>query len=591
VTRKIDYLILGGGSAGCALAARLSEVENKSVVLVEAGRDLSRATMPGNIRARYPGRAFLDPQNIWTTLQAVFSGAKTRRPQRTPRLYEQARVLGGGSAINAMVANRGAPEDYDEWAARGAKGWSGAVALEYFRKIERDVDFDDEFHGRDGPIPVRRLPPDRVSPFVRAVMDTLRLRGEPILSDQNGKWQDGVFPAAIAVSDDGERVPASIAYLTDEVRARSNLTILTDAYVRTLRFDGLHVIGAEIERDGKRQSLAAEETIVTMGGIHSACLLMRSGIGSASELKALGIASRCDRPGVGKNLMEHPLIAVSAYLPAKSRMADLAEHHDQALLRWTSSIENAPQGDMHFAIIGRTAWHEIGQRMGTILVWVNKSYSRGEVRLRSSDPHDGPIVDFRLLSDARDFSRLKEGFRKAASILCEPGLRGTIGPVFPTSYSERVKKVSAPGLWNAIQLRLLARMLDWSGPLRSAVIHSVVTLGISLDKLLRDDAALGEFVGNSVAGVWHASGTCRMGAADDPMAVTDGEGRVYGVAGLRICDSSIIPSIPRANTNMPTLMLAERLADIIKGEEAAAPHDDVGQEAARSVPRARKRRL
>lgn len=568
VTRKIDYLILGGGSAGSALAARLSETESKSVVLVEAGRDLRQATMPDNIRARYPGRAFIDPQNVWTALQAVFSGAKTRRPHHAPRLYEQARVLGGGSSINAMVANRGAPEDYDEWAALGAEGWSGEVALEYFRKIERDVDFADKFHGRTGPIPVRRLPPARVSPFVRAVVETLKLRGEPILPDQNGEWRDGVFPAAIAVSDDGERVPASIAYLTDEVRRRRNLTILTETHVRTLCFDGLHVIGAEVERNGRRESLTAGETIVTMGGIHSACLLMRSGIGPASELKALGITLRCDRPGVGKNLMEHPLIAVSAYLPAEARMADLAEHHDQALLRWTSGIEDAPRGDMHFAIIGRTAWHEIGQRMGSILIWVNKSYSRGEVRLRSADPHQEPIVDFRLLSDARDFSRLKEGFRKAASILSDPNLRRMAGTVFPTSYSERVKKVSAPGLWNAVQLRFLARILDWSGPLRSFVIHSVITLGISLDKLLGDEEALGEFVGNSVAGVWHASGTCRMGAADNAMAVTDGQGRVYGVTALRICDSSIMPSIPRANTNMPTLMLAERIADIIKSEGA-----------------------
>ena len=566
VSQKIDYLILGGGSAGCALAARLSEDASKSVVLVEAGRDLRKATMPEHIRARYPGRAFLDPKSIWSALRAVISGAKTRRPLREPRLYEQGRVLGGGSAINAMVANRGSPEDYDEWGTLGAEGWSGEVALKYFRKIERDVDFDDEFHGRDGPIPVRRLPPERVSPFVRAVMDTLKRRGESILPDQNGKWQDGVFPAAIAVSDDGERVPASIAYLTDTVRARPNLTVLTDRHVRTLKFDGLRALGAEIEHDGERETLTADETIVTMGGIHSACLLMRSGIGPASELQALGIDPRCDKPGVGKNLMEHPLIAVSAYLPAKARLADLDEHHDQALLRWTSSIEDAPSGDMHCAIIARTAWHEIGQRMGTILVWVNKSYSRGEVRLRSPDPREEPVVDFRLLSDTRDFDRLKEGFRKAAAILSDPTLRGTAGPVFPTSYSERVKKVSTPGPWNAVQLRILAKMLDWAGPLRSAVIHSIVTLGISLDKLLGDEAALTEFVGNSVAGVWHASGTCRMGAADDPMAVTDGTGRVHGVAGLRICDSSIMPSIPRANTNMPTLMLAERLADVIKGQ-------------------------
>lgn len=571
---KIDYLILGGGTAGCALAARLSEDEGKSVVLVEAGRDLRKESMPDNMRSRYPGGAFLDPRNIWQRLEVVVSGAVTRRPHRVPRLYEQGRVLGGGSAINAMVANRGSPEDYDEWGRLGAVGWSGEVALEYFRRIERDVDFSNAYHGGSGPIPVRRLPPERVSPFVRAIMDTLERQGESMLADQNGKWEDGVFPAAIAVSDDGERVPASIAYLTEAVRSRPNLSILTDTHVQVLRFDGLRITGAEVEHAGERESLEAVQTIVSMGGIHSACLLLRSGIGPAAELEALGIAPRHDLPGVGKNLMEHPLIAVSSYLPVRSRLADLGEHHDQALLRWTSDIANAPIGDMHFAIIARTAWHDIGQRMGTILIWVNKSFSRGEVRLRSADPYDEPIVDFRLLSDGRDFDRLKQGFRKAAAILTDPGLSRTAGPVFPTSYSERVKKVSGPGLWNAIQLKILAKLLDWAGPLRGTVIQSVITLGISLDKLLGDEAALHEFIGNSVAGVWHASGTCRMGASGDPMAVTDGEGRVHGLDGLRVCDSSIMPSIPRANTNMPTLMLAERMADLMRGK-ASSPGNPI----------------
>ncbi|SFY44760.1 5-(hydroxymethyl)furfural/furfural oxidase [Paracoccus pantotrophus] len=568
--QAVDYLILGGGSAGCVLAARLSEDPSKTVLLIEAGRDITRDSMPKDIRARYPGLAYLDRANIWPTLEARISGAPNTKGKQAPRLYEQGRVLGGGSAINAMVANRGALDDYDEWGRIGAEGWDGETALRYFRKLERDVDFDNEYHGKDGPIPVRRLPANKVSRFVQAVKRTLVAQGYPARDDQNGLWEDGVFPACITVSDDGHRVPASVGYLTDEVRARSNLTIQTGTHALKLTFDGKRVTGAVVARDGEDPCpIPAGETLVTMGGIHSCALLLRSGIGPAEELQSLGICSRHDLAGVGKNLMEHPLIAVSTYLPPALRMQDLEEHHDQALLRYTSSISDAEAGDMHCAILGRTAWHGIGQRLGTILVWVNKAFSRGEVRLRSADPRVEPEVDFRLLSDPRDMERLKEGFRLAAKILSNPDLKQVCGPVFPTSYSERVKRVSAPGPWNAFQLRLFSKMLDWAGPLRNLLIHTVVTMGISLRKLLADDRGLEEFIGNSVSGVWHASGTCRMGAPDDPMAVTDGGGRVLGLDGLRVCDSSIMPSIPRANTNLPTMMLAERLADVIKANADA----------------------
>nr|WP_296339425.1 GMC oxidoreductase [uncultured Acidovorax sp.] len=573
MTQKFDYLVLGGGTAGCALAARLSEDTDKQVLLVEAGRDLQPGSLPENIRSRYPGYAYLDKRNLWTELQAVVSGVATRQPSRRPRNYEQARVLGGGSAINAMVANRGSLEDYDEWGQLGANGWSGQEALRYFRKLERDCDFNNEYHGQSGPISVRRLPPERVSPFVKAVCKSLVDSGHPALPDQNGEWKDGVFPAAIAVSDNGERIPTSIAYLTPQVRSRSNLRIVTDTTIERLIFEGKNVVGAEV--GGQR--LLAGETIVCMGGIHSAALLLRNGIGPEADLRALGIEVRADRPGVGANLMEHPLIAVSTYLPKHARVSDLAEHHDQALLRYTSSIPDAVAGDMHVAIIGRTAWHAIGQRMGTLLVWVNKSWSRGCVKLRSADPADEPLVSFALLSDQRDLTRIKEGFRIAVDALMNKRLDGMRGPVFPTSYSERVRKVSAPGVWNAFQMRLFSHLLDWAGPLRSAIVHRVITLGVRADKLLADDAQLTEFVVNNVSGVWHASGTCRMGASSDPMAVTDGAGRVYGVTGLRVCDSSVMPSIPRANTNMPTLMLAERMADLIKEQSQKTSKQEIGK--------------
>jgi 5-(hydroxymethyl)furfural/furfural oxidase len=581
-----DYLILGGGTAGCALAARLSEDPGKTVVLVEAGRDLRSDAMADTIRTRYPGLAYLDAQNLWTDLSVTVSGAPTREPNRTPRRYEQARVLGGGSAINAMVANRGAPGDYDEWGALGAEGWNGEVALKYFRKLERDCDFDDAYHGRSGPIPVRRHDPERTSPFIAAVCKSLVTRGYPARADQNGEWTDGVFPAAIATTDAGERIPASIAYLTPEVRRRPNLRIITDTQADTLLFEGTRVAGAslvpsvgsaEASHAGNNEAnsanprpdrLLATQTIVCCGGIHSSALLMRSGIGPAADLVKLGIPVHADLRGVGQNLMEHPLTAVSTYLPPASRIRDLREHHDQALLRYSSKLGGAPAGDMHIAMIGRTAWHAVGQRMGTLLIWVNKSYSRGNVTLRSPDYRAEPNVDFRLLSDPRDFDRLKQGFRLAAGILRDPLLDGVRGSVFPTSYSERVRKVSAPGAFNALQMNLFGKMLDHAGGMRDALVHRVITLGLRVDDLLADEAKLHEFIGNSVAGVWHASGTCKMGAAGDPMAVTDGAGRVHGVAGLRVCDSSIMPSIPRANTNMPTLMLTERIADLIK-EEAA----------------------
>lgn len=567
-----DYLILGGGSAGCVLAARLTEDPAVNVVLVEAGPNLTLDTMAPHVRSRYPGQAYLDPGNIWPNLTAYLGAPLGNTDGRAPRRYEQGRLLGGGSAVNAMVANRGAPGDYDEWGALGAEGWSFANALPYFRKLERDVDFDGPYHGKDGPIPVRRIKPDRMSPFVKAVSETLVANGHPAKADQNGEWTDGVYVGAVAVSDKGERVPASVGYLTPEVRARKNLEIITGHLAERVLFDGQRAVGAVIVPDsgGEGRRLTAREVIVSSGAIHSPALLMRSGVGPGDQLAALGIPVVADLRGIGQNLMEHPSTAVSTYLPPQSRLSDLREHHDHAILRFSSNIGDAPEGDMHAAMIARSGWHSVGQRIGTLFIWVNKAYSRGEVRLKGKDVREEPHVDFRMLSDWRDLERLKYGFKVGARTLTDPRMDGKRGPVFPTSYSARVAAIAGPGLWNTLQRGAFAGMLDYSGPLRSALIHNVVTLGISLDNLLSDDKALTEFIGKSVGGVWHASGTCRMGAADDPKAVTDSHGRVRGVEGLRVCDASLMPSIPRANTNVPTLMMAERIADLIKEERQAA---------------------
>ena len=571
-----DYLVLGGGSAGCVLAARLSENPEVRVCLVEAGRDISQRTMPAAIRSRYPGRAYLDVRNIWQRLTALM-GAGTPTSPSTERRYEQARILGGGSAINALMANRGAPADYDEWDALGARGWNWQACAPWFRRIEHDCDFAGDHHGHNGPLRIRRARPERVSPFVRAVIAALEQRGYRHKVDQNAAWEDGSFLGAFAVSADGERIPTSVCYLTDDVRRRPNLRIVTDTLVDRVLFDGTKARGARLlHADGNREDIDAREVIVCAGAIHSPALLMRSGIGPAAELAALGIPLVADRPGVGGNLMEHPSIAVSAWLPRRLRTPFPHEHHEQAIVRFSSGLPDTPAGDMHGAILSRSGWHSIGYRLGTIFFWVNKSYSRGRLALASTDPHDEPRVDFRLLSDARDLERLKHAVRFGAATLAVPSVKTQCGPVFPSSYSPRVAKVAVPGMSNALQRGTLSALLDIAGPLRGWLIRRIVTRGVSLGDLLEDDAALTRFVMQSVGVTWHPSGTCRMGAPDDPLAVTDPAGAVYGVTGLRVCDASLMPSIPCANTNLPTIMIAERIADMMAAEargehEAASP--------------------
>ena len=564
----MDYLILGGGSAGCVLAARLSENPAVHVTLVEAGHNVTLDSMAPHVRTRYPGRAYLDDNNIWNKLTAYMGAPLGNTDDRQPRRYEQGRLLGGGSAVNAMVANRGAPSDYDEWVTLGADGWNWDSVLPYFKKLERDVDFDGSFHGKAGPMPIRRITAERMSPFVKQLMATFEAQGYPRQEDQNGLWADGIYVGAVAVSDAGERVPTSVAYLTPEVRRRPNLEILTGHHALRLTFDGRRVTGAVVRplAGGDDKTLSGREVIVCSGAIHTPALLMRSGIGPATELEAHGIAVIAARAGVGQNLMEHPSTAVSSYLPPHGRLGDLNEHHDHAILRYSSGVGDAPAGDMHIAMIARSGWHPVGQRIGTLFIWVNKAYSRGEVRLRSADPFEEPAVDFRLLSDWRDLERLKGGFRVGAKALADPRMDGIREVVFPTTYSPRVAKIAGPGRWNAIQRTVFAQLLDYAGPLRPALIHNAVTLGIKLETLVDDDKALTEFISGGVGGVWHASGTARMGRADDPLAVTDGAGAVYGVEGLRVVDASLMPAIPRANTNTPTIMIAERIADLIKAK-------------------------
>lgn len=561
---KTDILIIGGGSSGCVLAARLSEDGSRRVTLVESGPDIAEGAIPAAIRSPYPSRAFFSREYFYENLTAHLGQTLADGVTRPAPRFEQARVLGGGSSINGMCGNRGAPTDYDEWAASGAEGWGWDDVLPYFRKLERDLDFSGPYHGQDGPIPISRIPAEKRSGFSKEVVKALASRGVKVLDDQNGFWEDGVTRVALTADEAGHRAPTSTTYLSAKVRSRPNLRIHTDTTATRLRLSGRTVVGADFESQGRRFSIMAPETIVCAGAIHTPVLLMRSGIGPAADLQRLGVPVVADLLGVGRHLLEHPALGLSCFLERSARQGTEELHHNQAHWRLSSGLDGIPAGDLNVAVLARSAWHAIGEQIATFYLFVNKSYSEGSVTLRSADPTAAPLIDFRLLSDPRDRQRMVSMFREVAAFALSSELDGVRGEVFPTVFSDRVRAVSRPGLWNAVQTSIFARMLDAVGPgLRRLLIRRFIA-PTDIHDLLADDTALDDFVDKAVVGVWHACGTCKMGGPDDPLAVTDTRGVVRGVDGLRIGDASLMPTIPCANTNLPTIMVAERIADFMK---------------------------
>jgi choline dehydrogenase len=511
---KYDAIVIGAGSAGAILASRLSEDPERSVLLLEAGPDYPHIDhLPEEVKYGYATEIdIMTSAHNWQ-----FVGKATDEAQEM--LVPRGKVTGGSSAINGQVFLRGVPEDYDSWAAMGNNQWGFQELLPYFCKLENDQNCHDAFHGNDGPIIAHRFPRATWLPSQVAFYEACRAAGFPDCTDHNHPDSTGVGPTPFN-NPNGIRYSTALGHLS-QARHRLNLTIQANCLVRRLVFNGKQATGVEVERGGETFVVEGHEIILSAGAIGSPHILLLSGIGPAEQLQQVGIPVVHALPGVGQNLRDHPLVWVTWRTRPDFPLDALAPRM-QVCLRYTaegSELRNDMKISMQsFATErinrGGNRTEAVGVRM---TAGIQLALGKGELRLTSADPTVQPFLDYRYLEEAFDRQRLREAIRLCVSLAEHDSFQAII--------AERLEPTDAD---------------------------------------LASDDALDAWLRREVTTSQHISCTCKMGPASDPMAVVDQFGRVYGVSNLRVVDASIMPDCIRANTNVTTMMIGERLADFIR---------------------------
>ena len=532
---SIDYIVVGGGSAGCALAARLSEDPSVQVALLEAG------PVDKSVLIHCPaGLAALAQtgQVNWafdTVPQPGLNGRKGYQPRGM--------VLGGSSSINAMIYTRGHHRDYDEWAAEGNAGWSFDELLPYFKKSEHNERGADAWHGSGGPLNVMDLrSPNRFGPiFVKAGVQAGFVENR----DFNGAEQEGVGMYQVTHKN-GERYSAAKAYLTPN-RSRPNLHIITGAHATRVLLEKKRAVGVEYIQDGVDKQLNCKrEVLLCAGALQSPQLLMLSGIGPHAHLLENGIATQHDLPGVGQNLHDHVDVVLVVNAPDQKDLFGLsltgAWRALKGIIEWhkhrtgmlttnfaeaggfvkSTPAESVPDLQFHF-VIGKLVNHGRKAVFGhgySCHVCLLRPLARGSLRLASKDPVAAPLIDPDFLGNRDDMDRLIRGFKVARHVLSQPAFAAFGG-------SEAKASASA-----------------------------------------QTDEQIEQFIRDHADTVYHPVGSCRMGSG--PMDVVDARLRVHGIAGLRVVDASIMPSVVAGNTNAPVIMIAEKAADMIKADNGAS---------------------